>query len=195
MVKIALYIVVLMFSLSAQAVDNFYRYTNAKGVLVIDHKVPPELVHKGYEVINRNGEIIKTVEAYDPDDVASRQLRQVDEKQRREDLFMLRSYSTLEDLHSNRDRKIKALEGEIYGIKNTLRDFIDLLDAEKQKAANMQRSGRDISDATREHIQHIDSQLDEVKAALQLREAELETMRADFRRQEQRFVELKGLDQ
>lgn len=182
------------FGLSAVAGETFYRYRNAEGVLVIDYQVPPDLVHKGYEIIDENGEVLDSVAAYDPDSTLSPEEQQAQELQRRQDRLMLKSYSTLDDLYYTRDRKVTALKRELLGIKNTIRDFTELLQTERTNAANIQRSGRDVSDSLKKHIARLAEQLKDAKVVLVKREAELAEMQDFYKRQEQRFIELKGLD-
>ena len=37
----------------------YYKYENFDGVVVIDDSVPPELVHKGYTVLNAQGRVVR----------------------------------------------------------------------------------------------------------------------------------------
>ena len=40
---------------------ELYRYTNAEGTVVIDHRIPPQYVAQGYEVLNDKGVVVRVV--------------------------------------------------------------------------------------------------------------------------------------
>ena len=39
--------------------SELYRYTNAEGTVVIDHRIPPQYVAQGYEVLNDKGVVVR----------------------------------------------------------------------------------------------------------------------------------------
>ena len=46
---------------SSLAEKFLYRYVNEDGVTVIHYSIPPEYVHSGYEILNRDGSVFKVV--------------------------------------------------------------------------------------------------------------------------------------
>ena len=52
---------ILMCSVLSQAGVEYFRYKTAAGAMVIDNRLPPEYVKFGYEVINANGDVLRTV--------------------------------------------------------------------------------------------------------------------------------------
>jgi len=47
---------------SGFAADEMYRYEGHNGEVVIDDKIPPEFVPKGYSILNKSGFVIEKVE-------------------------------------------------------------------------------------------------------------------------------------
>ena len=139
-------VVLMLFGLAVDAIADqvFYRYLDANEAVVIDDKVPSEFIHKGYEVVSSGGQVIEVILPYDP--LLAERLKKQEEQQRK-DALLLRSYSSVEDLWSNRDRKLLALEREKIGIESTIQDYTQLLEREKKNAARLQRSGRKVSEA------------------------------------------------
>ncbi|MGV6807884.1 MAG: hypothetical protein ACWA5K_08295 [bacterium] len=178
---------------TVQAGPVYYRYLNEEGVQVIDYKVPPGLVHQGYDIITENGDLIRSVAAFDPDSVLSEEEIKVRDKQRLEEIRVLRSFSTLQDLHATRDRRVRALEGEIAALRNNVGDHDRLLQEEQAKAANIQREGVEVSDMITAHIETLTKQLADSRRMLVIRLDELEAMKKRYLRLERRFIELKGL--
>ena len=54
-----------MFNLLSSAVyaesGKLYRYNDAQGRIVLNDRIPPELISNGYSILNRNGQVVKVV--------------------------------------------------------------------------------------------------------------------------------------
>ncbi len=101
-------------SFGAQAAPGgaveLYRYVNDKGVVVLDRQgVPPQYIGKGYQVLNDQGRVIRTV----PPAPTAEELRQrkAAQAQASSDAQLLRLYSSLEDVDRARERRLAELDG------------------------------------------------------------------------------------
>ncbi|CAN7163815.1 DUF4124 domain-containing protein [Aquipseudomonas alcaligenes] len=141
-VRFALLMGVLMPAL-AQA--ELYRYTNDKGVIVLDRLgVPSQYIDKGYEVLNDQGRVIKTVP---PAPTLEERKRMQEEKARAgSDAQLLRLYTSVEDVDRALQRKLAELDGVISvarGNQQSLRTQQANLQAQ---AADNERAGRQVPD-------------------------------------------------
>lgn len=110
----ALGLVLQGLSFGAQAAPGgaveLYRYVNDKGVVVLDRQgVPPQYIGKGYQVLNDQGRVIRTV----PPAPTAEELRQrkAAQAQASSDAQLLRLYSSLEDVDRARERRLAELDG------------------------------------------------------------------------------------
>ncbi|BCD85772.1 hypothetical protein PSm6_21790 [Pseudomonas solani] len=141
-VRFALLMGVLMPAL-AQA--ELYRYTNDKGVIVLDRLgVPSQYIDKGYEVLNDQGRVTKTVP---PAPTLEERKRMQEEKARAgSDAQLLRLYTSVEDVDRALQRKLAELDGVISvarGNQQSLRTQQANLQAQ---AADNERAGRQVPD-------------------------------------------------
>ena len=96
----------------------FYRYVNEEGVKVLDTSIPPEYVQNGYEILNKNGQVIEVVPpAPSEEEIAEKQTEQ-------EILFhyelLRKRYSNVSSIESARKRKLENLETSISIIKGNI---------------------------------------------------------------------------
>ncbi|TVP89194.1 MAG: hypothetical protein EA348_08790, partial [Pseudomonadaceae bacterium] len=77
-----------------------YRYINDQGVTVLDRRVPPEAVARGYEVLDRQGRVRRTVPAaLTPEERQAKRQAEAEQAERdMADATLLRLYSSLDDL-------------------------------------------------------------------------------------------------
>ena len=112
-------VLVVPVALSAE----LYRYQNEDGITVVDWAIPADYVSTGYEVLNESGQVVRVVapaktesELEKEADAAKRQDAEAaaEAAQLERDTFLLRRYSTVEDIASARDRSLRELEIRIY---------------------------------------------------------------------------------
>jgi hypothetical protein len=138
---------------SVMAESNLYRYKDQNNTTVIGLSVPPEFVGKGYDVLNRQGRIIKRVapaltpaqiKARDTEESALKQKTLQAEQQRLKDEELLRLYSQPDDAVRILKRKIQDIK-DLIGLKNSnIFSHQNQKQVLERKAANLQRSGRKI---------------------------------------------------
>ncbi len=146
----ALGLVLQGLSFGAQAAPGgaveLYRYVNDKGVVVLDRQgVPPQYIGKGYQVLNDQGRVIRTV----PPAPTAEELRQrkAAQAQASSDAQLLRLYSSLEDVDRARERRLAELDGLSSVARGNLQS-LKLQQANLQgQAANQERAGRPVAQA------------------------------------------------
>lgn len=150
--------------------DALYRYRNDKGVLVIDFSIPPEYAQKGYDILSPNGRLISRIPPSSGPLTTEQILAR--EEQRKLDAFILRSYSSLEDVARAKKRRLQVLEREIDSLKYNLVEFSRRETELKDKAAAYQASGQSAPDAVTEVLEEIAAQ--QVSTRQQLAERRLQ---------------------
>ena len=133
---------------------ELYRYQNEDGITVVDWAIPADYVSTGYEVLNESGQVVRVVapaktesELEKEADAAKRQDAEAaaEAAQLERDTFLLRRYSTVEDIASARDRSLRELEIRI-AILNSQRDTLsDQLSGHEAKLASQAEVGEPAS--------------------------------------------------
>lgn len=177
-----------MLVLPAQAAE-FYRYKNAQGVMVIDNHIPPEFVANGYSIVNENGQIVRRVEPAPTDDVlrAEYEKRKAVETQRKRDEQLLSRYASVEDIHASKKRVREEIETRIAILRGSMRQQQHTLDEQLERAANIERAGREVSAVLRENLSTLELEIENMRASIAKRKQELKEVDAEYAAEEERF--------
>lgn len=176
---------------TAQAAE-YYRYKNDQGVLVINNHIPPEFVSKGYSIVNESGMLVRKVAPAPTDaDRAAWQLKHEAEQaklaQRKQDEQLLSRYASVADIHASKKRVGAEIEARIAILRGSLRSQRNLLDAQLQKAANIEKSGHEVSDALRANLSALEREIDNTRVNIKKRKAELKVVDGQYEKEELRF--------
>ncbi len=162
-----------------------YRYINAQGNMVMTSVLTPEGVQVGYEVVDSQGRVIKTVPpAPSADELA--EIREAREQARREqqqaqrDAELMRMYAAPEDAERARDRQISALRLNIDYAKGNITQTRTRLDQEISNAARIERSGRQVPENTALVIDRYTRQISELETDIAHYEQEIIKVRESF---------------
>lgn len=132
--------------------SKLYRF-NVDGKVVIKDHVPAEYSHLGYEVLNSQGMVIRSVErAPTAEELAQRraavlaqQAREEAMKvQHRKDMDLLRLYARPEDVERARQRKADEIESYIQLQHRRIADLEEKLEQAQGRAANFERRGQEV---------------------------------------------------
>jgi hypothetical protein len=123
--------------------SELYRYLNDRGVVVLDRQgVPPQYIGKGYEVLDDQGRLLRTIP---PAPTAEERARLNQAKlQASSDAQLLRLYSSLEDVDRARERKLNELEGAIAAARGNLQSLRTQQANFQSQAAEQERAGREV---------------------------------------------------
>jgi len=169
---------------------TLYRYRNAEDVVVIDFSIPPEFAVNGYEVISHDGRVLEIVQPLR--DLPSATERARSREQQRLDQFILRSYSTLEDVQQARDRRLTLLDREIEVLKSNIRELRRRHLELRDQAASYQASGAAPPESTEAVMVELREQERSTSALLKEREAQHQKLAEQYAYYGSRLLELKG---
>jgi hypothetical protein len=176
------------------AAGEWYRYVNNEGVTVLSHTVPPELVHRGYQVIDREGRVVRVVERQaTAAEIAQREAAEQERlvRQRRdEELLIL--YASAEEVQLARQRRLASIENSVtMGTANLARLQTHKRQLESQ-AASRERSGQPPSQELIDAIRIVELQIREAEREIAAREREKEHAAEQFDSDYARARELYG---
>jgi hypothetical protein len=175
---------------------NLYRYTNADGVTVVDYQVPAEFVSKGYEILNKDGVVIRVVpRKLTEEEKKVRNAEQemeaaaaAEERRLREwDESLLLRYSTLEDIEAARERALRELRirlSILQGNKRSLKNQVEKYHAE---AADLERRGKEVDASRLRAIAEIQSRIEATERSINDRSREIKEVAASYQKDIERF--------
>ncbi|SNC77014.1 protein of unknown function [Marinobacter sp. es.048] len=187
----------LALGFSAQAAANMYRYTDENGQIVISSTIPQEATKRGYDILNDNGRVIDTIPpAPTEEEIAAREAEKQRQKelaeQREKDRALLKRFSHPDQAVKAMHRKIRELEGLIQLKRGNISVISSQLDNEQSRAANMERAGREIPEATLEKIRRLESQIRDIEREITSQTQEIEELRKAFEADVERLEEVTG---
>src|SRR5690554_3174055 len=164
-----------------------YRYTDESGQLVISNTVPQEASTRGYEILNSQGRVVERVAPAPTEDELRRReeekrRQEQAEIQRKEDQALLRRFRHPDDAVRALHRKVRELEGLNQLKQGNISVIESQLDNEHSRAADLERSGQEIPEATLQKIDRLESQIHDV-------EKEIESQQAEIQQVKQRYLE------
>ncbi|WP_290580294.1 hypothetical protein [Ketobacter sp.] len=128
---------------------NFYRYENDEGRKVMTQTLPPEVVPRGYEVLNERGSVIKVVpRAMTPEELAAQaevdRQKRLDAEQMERDKQLLAIFSSPKDAERARDRKLEAIDVYINVTRGNIAKLQSEYNTAQAQAAARERSGEEV---------------------------------------------------
>ncbi len=190
----------LVLAVGASAVlssDFLYRYVNDEGVTVINYSIPPEYVHKGYEILNADGSVHRVVprsltaeeladqsgEAYQAK-VAAEEA----ERLRKWDESLLLRYSSIEDIEAARDRDLDALRIRISILRSNVRSLKSQVESNQERAADIERRGEAVPVEVVAVIDGLRGEINETERSIDERTREMDVVRQGYQRDIDRFA-------
>lgn len=130
---------------SLATAGELYRYTNDQGVVVLDRQgVPPQHIGKGYEVLNEQGRVVRSVAPTSREEM-QRQLNA--QAQAGADERLLRLYASPEDVERAKARKLAELDSVIGIARGNLQSLHTQQANLQSQAAEHERAGRKVPEA------------------------------------------------
>lgn len=187
----------LALGFSAKVAANMYRYTDENGQIVISSTIPQEATKRGYDILSNNGRVIETIPpAPTEEEIAAREAEKQRQKelaeQREKDRALLKRFSHPDQAVKAMHRKIRELEGLIQLKRGNISVISSQLDNEQSRAANMERAGREIPEATLEKIRRLESQIRDIEREITSQTQEIEELRKAFEADIERLEEVTG---
>lgn len=179
---------------------HVYRYTNDKGVPVIDDRVPPEFVPRGYDVLDSATlTLIQRVpRQLTEEEMTLRNTEESRERLREEeerrlkawDESLLLRYSSVDDIKAAQTRAVQDLQIRISILKSNLTSIKSQIEREQQKAADIERRGLNAPVELTKNIEILRQEIEDTEQSINVRRHEIEEVRASYDRDIERFKTL-----
>jgi hypothetical protein len=173
----------LLFTATASA--NMYRYTDENGQVVISNTIPQAASRRGYDILNKTGRVVETVDpAPTAEEIAAREAKKRDEETQAQQLELdrklLERFSHPDEAVRAMYRKIRELRGLSQLKRGNISVIENQLDTEQGRAADRERSGRAIPDATLNKIRRLESSIREIEREIGSQQAEIDAVKRQF---------------
>jgi hypothetical protein len=188
----------LAFAQAGQAAT--YRYVDERGRVVYSDTMPPQQAGMGHKELSKEGRVVRDVErsVLTPEEQrraeaarkrAEQERQQALDAQRR-DRALLSSYTSPEEIDHVRDRALELEQLRVTGLQTQMQFAAEKLDKVNAEIAKRQGKPTRVQAQRREEAQQEKAQLDERLAKAK---ANLETIRAKYDADRQRYLELKAI--
>jgi len=185
----------MLASTGAQA--GMYRYEDENGRMVISNTIPQEATKRGYDILGNNGRVVETVPpAPTAEEIAAREAEKERQRQAeiqsQKDKELLERYSHPDQAVRAMHRKVREMEGMIQLKRGNISVISSQLNNEQSRAADMERAGREVPEASLEKIRRLEAQIDDVEQEIQNQRRQIEEMKDEFKADIKRLEEVTG---
>lgn len=195
--RICVVVFTLMFAASSFAAKRFYRFEDENGIRVIRDTIPPDLVHKGYDILGADGRVLKTVpRALTQEEIKELEKNQQTDEQRAQqaalqeaaDKKLLTIFSAPKDAERARERKLEALDVLISVNKGNITRLKSEFDQAQQEAAANERAGAAVPEHLIEKMDRIERQIQKLEANIDEKELEKDAVREQYAKDIDRLI-------
>lgn len=180
-------------TLTAAATDRYYRYVNDDGVTVLDSRIPPKYVKKGYEVVTASGQVLQVI----PPTPSAEELEKLAAQRKQEarmaewDEYLLRRYSSVADIESARERKLADFDASMSILRGNASNIEAQIQGVEARAADLERAGRSVPEILLENLQTLQIELDKAKQQIKSRLLEKQELEKRFDSEIRRFAQIR----
>ena len=167
---------------------RLYQYEDENGRTVLDDRVPKSFIHKGYKVLNNKGYVLEIVPPAMTED--EKQAFREEEQRQKALRKLFKTYSEPEDAELARDRQMSMLDSQISVKKGVVARLTAQKKRENEKAANLERRGRNVYESIIEKIERLERQIILAREDIVKRELEKEETRERFEKDIQQLRRL-----
>ncbi len=185
-----------LFALHFSANAALFRYTNDQGQTVLDDTMPAEFVHKGYEILDDSGRLVETVPAtvvktektphVNPQEVLEQEANRL-----RDDVILLTSYSTVEEIEQHRERKRGELEKQISFVALERSNLQKTYNAVQAQAADYERRGQAVPENLLARLTEYEQGLETLGEMQQSYQKQIDDIDYTYGEKISRFISLK----
>jgi hypothetical protein len=168
------------------AQGHFYRYVNDEGVKVLGHSIPPELVHKGYEIISPTGRVLQTIEPAPPPAELEKERALAELEVKYE--MLAKRYSTERDIEAAKSRKLVHIDASILLVQSSIESVQAEINDLTRRAADFERAGQVVPQNILSSLAVLNDKMAATKAILSLREGEKQTILDRFSQERELFL-------
>lgn len=177
--------------------STMYRYKDNNDRMVISNTVPSEATNRGYEVLNDHGRVIRVIDpAPTQAEIDARKAKKeqalADKERAREDAELLRTYSHPDEAVLALRRKIQELNSLVQLKRGNISVIQSQLDEQQSKAADIERSGRDVPEAILTRVDRLNAQIRDIKREISAQKMDTEAIRKRFEVKIERLEKITG---
>jgi hypothetical protein len=157
----------------------FYRYVDSRGVKVLDSQgIPAQYAGHGYEVLNQQGRVIQVVP---PAPTAEElQRKQADQAKAEAQAQLLKKYPSLAEVDRAKARRMAELDSSVAVARNSQQALLLQQQQLQGQAAEQERSGRPVPQATLDQIKQIRAERTRLDTRIQNYEQARKQAHEDF---------------
>jgi len=162
----------------------------------VDHRVPPEYVADGYEVLSDRGVVVRVVPRTPSEEeragVSEQQrleaaAQEEEERLRKWDEALLLRYSSVADIESTRDRALRDLGVRVTILQGNRHGLRQQVESHQARAANLERRGSEVEEALTKAIADLQREIGIVERQIAEHEREVTEVEKSFAADMQRF--------
>jgi len=187
--------------LPATQAGKLYKWVDENGQIRYGDRIPPQYARKSNETLNQQGITVDRKEAAKtPEQIAAAQrleeareaAERVQQEKDRKDRILLDTFTNEDEMVLTRDGKIEAIEA-IIRVTNGRTEKLKLRLSElKTRAANIERSGKPVSDKLNAEISETRQQIAQNFTYVKSRNSDQQLIREQFEVDIARFRELQA---
>lgn len=171
-------------------------WQNKQKIRECSETVPPEYAQQRIEVLNEQGIVIRIIEPRKSQAQLAEEARQAKKQQakderRRQDLILLKTFATENDLLASRDKKLSAIDGIISIAAGNVRVLSNSLQQLQKKAADHERAGDTVPPALIADITSVKKQIAENEKYLSEKKDKKAALKQQFAADLKRYRQLK----
>lgn len=173
-------------SLEAFAQGQYYRYINDEGVKVLGHSIPPQYVHKGYEIISANGRVLEVVAPAPKPEVLEKERERAELEAKYE--LLSKRYSTVRDIDAARQRKLVHVDASIRLVDGSIESIQREIDDITARAADFERAGKSVPQNILDTLAALNKKMAATRSIRQQRDEEKQILLKRFIEEETLFL-------
>jgi hypothetical protein len=185
--KVVLLLLCSLLWCSNAMAKNFYRYQSEEGRPVITQTLPPHAVHRGYEILNESGRVVKVVpRALTEEELAAlsevERSKQQQAEQAQRDKKLLTIFSSPKDAERARDRKLEALDVYINVTRGNILKLKGEFNDAQSRAAQKERAGQEVPEFLVQSMNSLGRQIQEAEESIVEKEQEKVVIRKEYQK-------------
>jgi len=187
--------------LPATQAGKLYKWVDENGQIRYGDRIPPQYARKSNETLNQQGITVDRKEAAKtPEQIAAAQrleeareaAERVQQEKDRKDRILLDTFTNEDEMVLTRDGKIEAIEAIIRVTNGRTQKLKLRLSELKTRAANIERSGKPVSDKLNAEISETRQQIAQNFTYVKSRNSDQQLIREQFEVDIARFRELQA---
>jgi multidrug efflux pump subunit AcrA (membrane-fusion protein) len=185
--------------LAQAGAGKIYKWVDEKGVTHYGQSIPVEYKDQAATEMNKQGVTMRKLDAAA---VAAEQRKAAEERavkeredklrnseQRRRDLALINTYTSVREIDEHRDRSLQVPMQTLRGLEPRMRKAQERLESLKSQAAALSKKGKSTENVELD-IADEKAEIDGIKAEMDRGQSQIEAIRAKFDADKKRFMEL-----